>query len=460
MWNAMKNKLFEPLFILLFSILILSFLSYLPFKIGKYKLPDFLSDLKPLNTKSSQNSEQLSNNQQKDTSLLESKKILTDTNISGFGDLTMFFEAMYNQQQKPEAIHIAYFGDSMIEGDLITMDLRSLMQRKFGGNGVGFMPVTSVTAGFRTTINHQFNDLWSTYNFIKRPPQKNKLGWSGFTFVGKEGASVNFAKARGCSAFKNVKLYFKNTLECSYKINTGEKSNIIRIAAADSIQTLDIHDNIEFDNLKIEVLSGEPEIFGFNFENGSGVYVDNYSFRGTSGIPLADIDQEMFSFTAKRMNCKMVILHYGLNVVGHDAGDYSWYLKPFQKTIKKIKDAFPNATIVIASVGDKSYKNGQQHQTEPDIPLFVGMQAKLAKEENVVFWNMYRAMGGYNSMKRWVEESPKRAAKDYTHLNHEGAKEVATLFYNWLMDEYNIYLKKKISSIVKLQSTLNIEIVK
>jgi hypothetical protein len=135
----------------------------------------------------------------------------------------------------------------------------------------------------------------------------------------------------------------------------------------------------------------------------------------------------MYQFASKNMNCKLIILHYGLNVVGHESGDYSWYLASFRKTIKKIKSSFPNATIVLASVGDKAHKFGQNYHTETDIPLFVGMQVKLAKEENIVFWNMYKAMGGYDSMKRWVEENPKKAAKDYTHLNHAGAKEIATI---------------------------------
>ena len=159
----------------------------------------------------------------------------------------------------------------------------------------------------------------------------------------------------------------------------------------------------------------------------------------------------MFNYAAQNLNCKLVILHYGLNVVGHETGDYSWYLNPFRKVIQKIKKTYPNATIVLASVGDKSFNYGKQYHTEPDIPLFVGMQVKLAKEENIVFWNMYKAMGGYDSMKRWVEDQPKRAAKDYTHLNHEGAKEIANLFYSWLMDEYNKFLEKKIEVVSKQQ---------
>jgi lysophospholipase L1-like esterase len=51
-------------------------------------------------------------------------------------------------------------------------------------------------------------------------------------------------------------------------------------------------------------------------------------------------------------------------------------------------------------------------------------------------------MGGYNSMKRWVEEEkPRLANLDYTHLNHQGAKRAADIFYQWLIKELESYKK-------------------
>lgn len=443
----MKNRIHEPLLILLFSSAILAIVSFIPKSYISFELPDFLSDLKGSEKKQSIHPEQKRYLGQKDSSFIAPARMLADTTVDSFGDLSKFFEALYALQNNPQAVHIAYFGDSMIEGDLITMDLRSMLQKRFGGKGVGFMPLTSITAGFRSTIKHEYNDLWLTSNFNEKVTKDKILGWSGYCFTAGQGANVTYKKAKGYSAFNNVKAYFRNSVQTNLEITKGENIYELNLASSDSIQTIEINDSLDFDKLKIEVKSGNLDFYGLNFENGNGVYVDNYSFRGNSGIPLNSIDENIFSFAAKNLNCKLVVLHYGLNVVGHESGDYSWYLSPFRKTIRKIKAAFPNATIVLASVGDKSYKYGNQYHTEPDIPLFVGMQVKLAREENIVFWNMYKAMGGYDSMKRWVEESPKRAAKDYTHLNQAGAKEIATLFYDWLMQEYNTFLQNKLEDV-------------
>ncbi|MCX6278680.1 MAG: hypothetical protein NT004_11350, partial [Bacteroidetes bacterium] len=78
-----------------------------------------------------------------------------------------FFESLQQISADNTTLHIAYFGDSMIEGDLVTHPLRRRLQKRFGGNGIGFIPVTSPQPGFRTTIIHHFNDEWKVYSFMK-----------------------------------------------------------------------------------------------------------------------------------------------------------------------------------------------------------------------------------------------------------------------------------------------------
>jgi lysophospholipase L1-like esterase len=44
-------------------------------------------------------------------------------------------------------------------------------------------------------------------------------------------------------------------------------------------------------------------------------------------------------------------------------------------------------------------------------------------------------MGGANSMPNWVNANPPLASKDYVHFNDQGAKKVAQLFTDALLDE-------------------------
>ncbi len=446
---VMKNRLSEALLILVTSAILLTVLSFFPFHYSIFRSPDFLADLKPQKQLPVWKKSVLDTGII-DSAFIEPQKLLADSAIASFGDLGVFFESLYALNNQPQPIHIAYFGDSMIEGDLLTMDLRKSMQDRFGGQGLGYMPMTSSTAAFRSSISHHFNEDWTTYNFNNKPPDGTELGWSGYTFNASPGATAEYKKTKNQDAFKHIELFYKSNTPGTWEFNCNNHSQEIEFNASDSLMTLTLEDSVPFREMSLRLIEGTPSVMGLNFENGPGVYVDNYSFRGNSGIPQSNIPDATYRFVAENMTCRLVVLHYGLNIVAHEVGDYSWYMHAFRKTIRKIKGNFPNANIVIASVGDKSYKSGQHYHTEPDIPLFVGMQAKLAREEGVIFWNMYQAMGGYDTMKEWVEtEEPRKAAKDYTHFSHAGAAKVASLFYSWLMKEYELFLEKKLKEIAK-----------
>jgi len=84
------------------------------------------------------------------------------------------------KKNRKRKIRIAYIGDSMIEGDLISQTLRILFQQYFGGNGVGFIPITSQVSKFRQTVIHQYSSGWKDESF--KSGNNDKLYLSGHMF--------------------------------------------------------------------------------------------------------------------------------------------------------------------------------------------------------------------------------------------------------------------------------------
>ena len=64
---------------------------------------------------------------------------------------------------KRRPVRIAYFGDSFIEADILTGDLRKMLQKRFGGSGVGYVPVTTRIAGFRRSVRQSFGG-WGSHS--------------------------------------------------------------------------------------------------------------------------------------------------------------------------------------------------------------------------------------------------------------------------------------------------------
>ena len=111
--------------------------------------------------------------------------------------------------------------------------------------------------------------------------------------------------------------------------------------------------------------------------------------------------------------------------------------------VAHLKNAFPNTSILVVSVNDKSYKKDGEYITDPSVPLIVDVEKRVAEKNKVAFWNLYEAMGGYNSMVTWVTADTALANKDYTHPNYKGATKIATMLYNELNKELDEYKKSK-----------------
>jgi lysophospholipase L1-like esterase len=120
-----------------------------------------------------------------------------------------------------------------------------------------------------------------------------------------------------------------------------------------------------------------------------------------------------------------------------------WYERGMIKVINRLKRNFPQADILLISVGDKSYKENMQFVTQPNVPVLVETQRRIARHTGIAFWNLFQAMGGPNSMVKMVESPIPLANKDYTHLNFRGAAKIGKIIGNNLLNEYHLYKQKR-----------------
>jgi hypothetical protein len=73
------------------------------------------------------------------------------------------------------------------------------------------------------------------------------------------------------------------------------------------------------------------------------------------------------------------------------------------------------------------------------LPRLVKIEAKVAGDEGVAFFNTFQAMGGEGTMGRWYSSEPRLVGADYIHPMPGGAKIVGELLYSALRDGYNEY---------------------
>lgn len=370
------------------------------------------------------------------SSLVQGRKTSITGNVK---QLSYFYDAVKNAKTK--TVRIAHYGDSAIEGDLITSDIREALQNKFGGNGVGWLGIISQDITFRQTTKHSFSDNWESAALYSSNPKGLPLGISGEASVPKGNAWVQYETTRirrSLKDFSLVRLYYANAKNSTinYSFDGGTKQTAA-LKTGSALQELVLKPTSRAKSVRIEfTMADQAYFYGVSLENETGVYVDNLPLRGNTGVDLGSLQASILKEFSNYLDYKLIILEFGLNIAGSRNTDYSWYEKEMVKMINNLKSAFPKTSFLMISVHDKSMKKGSSFVTDPTILRLLETQKNIAKRADVAIWSLFDAMGGENSMSNWVNANPPLAFKDYIHFNDQGAKKVAELLTDALLEQY------------------------
>lgn len=364
--------------------------------------------------------------------------------------LNDFYEKLHQLELTQQGqIRIGYFGDSMTDGDYIVQDLRKLLQENFGGQGVGFVSITSESATSRGSIKHSYSNNWKSQSFVNVKKPIKPFGVSGQVFFVKNNGKPNWVEYKA-SHQQSISQIYNPTLFYGYSENkdayveityNGDTTKVRKELQPDKIlNTLNLSDrNIK--SMRLTFVNADSIAFyGINSSSKQGVLIDNFSSRGNSGLPLSMFNASLMQNFDKALgNYDLIVLHFGANVLNYGSLNYSWYEKGMTKVVDQIKKCFPSASILIVSTADKSTKYQMEMKTDSAVLPLTLAQAKYAAENSCGFINLYELMGGRNSMVEWVQADPSLATKDYTHFNAKGSKKIAELLYNKIINDYNNY---------------------
>lgn len=377
----------------------------------------------------------------------------TFENYKGYQYLVSFYEKLYQLEKNPQSkVRIAYYGDSMTDGDLIVQDVRTNYQERFGGNGVGFVSITSESAASRGSVKSVYSKNWKTQSYLNVKRPISPFGVNGHVFFANDKTNPTWVQYEAgtnkyATTLDNPTLFYGKAVK---------RGNVNFIIGKDTLRKNLVPNNL-VNSLKVTsgsikafkanfVHADSIPIYGFNFDNGSGVHVDNFSQRGNSGLPISMFDANVMRAFNSYLKYDLIVLHYGTNVLNYGTKNYYWYEKGMKKAVNKIRESFPGVSILIVSTADKSTKYELEMKTDSAVVPLMKAQKRYALESESGFVNLYTLMGGDGSMVKWADETPAKANKDYTHFNQRGAKAIGRLLYDQLnkgYEEYKILREKR-----------------
>lgn len=357
----------------------------------------------------------------------------------GHTALSHFFAALNKGKSLNRPVRVAFLGDSFIEGDILVADFRAELQNHFGGKGVGFVPTASNVAQFRPTVEHKFSG-WTTHSLLT--DKKHAYTLSCLTFEAQATASVSYKTVNryaNLQPVSRISLIYGNNTSASMQVVTNQTDTVNEVLPfSTAISEYVMDGNYTDVSFTFKEAAG-LEVLGVALESHSGVTVDNYSLRGNSGMILQQLDKERCDQFNKIRPYDLIILQYGLNVASSEVLQYGWYRQRMTEVIAYMKICFPEADIMLLGVSDRSHQEDGEFATMPAVLALLHAQRQLAQQTGIAFWNVFAAMGGENSMSRYVKNN--WASKDYTHLGFRGGREIANSLLKAILLEKEFYDK-------------------
>lgn len=381
----------------------------------------------------------------------------------GQGFLASFRRAL---SQSRGQVRIGHFGDSSIEGDLITQTLRDSLQRRFGGQGIGLVGISNPIPGFRQTVRLDFSKQWHRGTITSSSSNLYPFGISGEYFRLESGGaardssgavrvdslrpatapwtSLTALPAAGPSAqFSQARLFYgrlaeKDSLGPSGKIwvKANGREQSYWLWGDNLVNAVDLTTT---PGRKVQIYFSIPSqlpLYGVSLESPTGVIVDNFSMRGNTGQALLKIKGPQLSLFQNLLEYDLVILQFGLNVINPALRNYQYYQDEMVRVIRHFQTHLPKVPILVVGPSDKAYKTAQGMVTDPSIPRITRALRMAAQTTGVGFFSLYEAMGGAGSMVEWVEQRrPRLANLDYTHFNTSGAGVAGQYLVNFLLND-------------------------
>ena len=364
------------------------------------------------------------------------------------GGMNHFYAKLLQARKAHESVHIAYFGDSFVEGDILTCDLREMLQAKYGGEGPGWVDCGGGTGSNRGTLLTRYQHIKENV-VIKKPFDARLQGISQRYYHATEGATLKLTGTKfrpHVGSWDKATFFFKTPTGFSIEATPGDGvSETFRFSGSDSVQVQQTVKPMTSIAYRFSSINAQTQLFGVALDGSTGVALDNFSMRGVPGFSIANIPVKTLQEIGRYRPYDLIILHFGLNVVTDKTTDAMCrnYINRMKKAIATLREAFPEASVVVFSVPDRVQRSSDGFHSLKGVLKLVAFQRVLASECGVAYLNVHQIMGGKDSMKQYVDEG--LAAKDYTHLTYQGGKKIANGIFQSILAGVENYRREHYS---------------
>ncbi|WP_169719534.1 GDSL-type esterase/lipase family protein [Olivibacter sitiensis] len=363
--------------------------------------------------------------------------------ISNYWHLQSFFRKLsLLQEGKIDRVSVVHIGDSHIQTDLLTKEVRNGLQDFFGNAGRGFVfPYQLARTNGPQDFFSSSSSRWSSSRLsYSRNNVLHGLGGFGMNKLsGKGDIQINLRHQN--SDFDIIRLFLgQNSSPSTWFINPNKSAKTYQLDImpqlghpyqADSLQLTK-----ETNGFSI-YSSNAPAtryFYGASLERSEpGVL---YHAIGVNGAQYAHYNADAnFWNQLKALKSDLYILSFGTNEAITNTMNEDNYLLQVQDFITHIKEINPKADILITTAAD-SYNRGVPNEMLERINLALQY---YCRRYGIALWDLYGITGGYGSAKAWLKHGLYQT--DKIHYQAKAYELQGNLLFDALADGFNRYIK-------------------
>ena len=344
-------------------------------------------------------------------------KVIVDSTTDSRIFLRRFYASL--AETATRTVRILHYGDSQIEEDRMTMQIREAFQNRYGGRGVGLMPlaqtIPSLTEKQQLHMNgHMVNPMQGPQRYFVYGLPQNQRSDKRYGVMGQM-AEMNDELVKGSESIVAVCTQDEIPRYTRWKIFAD--STITTSISGDTVR-----------------LHGRGNVYGLSQESETGVIVDNLAMRGCLGLVFTKMDSTQLSTFYREENVRLIIMQFGGNAIpfNEKPSTIQSIVKGLRNQIRYLRRQAPEADILFIGPSDMIRRVDGEWETYPMVPYMDKMLHKMALEENIAYFSLYGWMGGSGSMLRWKDVGLTGA--DGIHFYRTGAKKAGDAVAEWILE--------------------------
>lgn len=334
-----------------------------------------------------------------------------------------------------QVVTITQFGDSHTAADLFTGKFRTLLQKKYGDAGIGWITPISVKGQYNTAVTWHFSN-WKLLSsrvddplemhvdfpmggFIAKPILKSRTNAS----IQKEIIEItpNILNHDLWKVKVQLKMKNQSAMPFAFYGGNGNKAELTYQNRQKNWQTvsatlkmplrIESQDDVEIGS--VWLIHDKP----------SGVVVSAIATNGARQSIWKKWNHNWVNELAESQS-DLVILAYGVNESFDPTLDLKEYQFNLIKDIRQIHQTLPNAAVLLISPPDAMIA---KNQAPPLFSSIKSIQYQIAKSEKTLYWDWQQAMGGQFVIEKWLRMG--LARPDLVHQTRQGYQKSAEIFY-------------------------------